>query len=66
MTMNSLLYAVVVPELFPDMIILELFEKVWEVFVVTPKPHQPKTLEKAHKLQIFLFRHEFLLPYRQI
>lgn len=42
MTMNSLLYAVVVHELFSDMIILELFQKVWEVFMITPKPHQLK------------------------
>lgn len=65
MTMNSLLYAVVVHEMFPDIIILENFWKRLRNTLGFPKTSsvqkKTKQLEKTHKLKIFLFRHKYLL-----
>lgn len=47
MKMNSVLYSVVMHELFPDMIILELFENIWELFMITLKLHQLKNPWKS-------------------
>lgn len=77
MTMNSLLYAVVVREMFPDIIILETFWKRLrnthgypKISSAQKKTNQSneqtktktQTLEKTYKLKISLFIHKYLLP----